>query len=158
MNVWFLQNMNIFSFSPTYLNIFFFRSPLLKSFGFDVSFINWIKVLYEKQESCVLNGGQSTGYFPLERGVRQGDPISAYLFIITIEVFFNMVRKNPKIQGLNILGFNYLLTSYADDTTFFIKDEKSAIEIFNTFDIFSKYSGLVYRVDCFCAPIVRAIF
>ena len=29
MNVWFLQNMNIFSFSPTYLSIFFFWSPLL---------------------------------------------------------------------------------------------------------------------------------
>ena len=95
-----------------------FLYSCLKRFGFDESFINWIKVLYEKQESCVLNGGQSTGYFPLQRGVRQGDPISAYLFIITIEVFFNMVRNNPKIQGLNVLGFNFLLTSYADNTTF----------------------------------------
>ena len=65
-----------------------------------------------------------------------------------------MVRNNPKIQGLNILGFNYLLTSYADDTTFFIKDEKSAIEIFNTFDIFSKYSGLkINRSKCEIAGI-----
>ena len=53
-----------------------------------------------------------------------------------------MVRKNPKIKGLDILGFNYLLTSYADDTTFFVKDKESALQIFNTFDLFSKYSGL----------------
>ena len=79
-----------------------FMYACLKRFGFDESFIKWIRVLYEKQESCVLNGGHSTGYFPLQRGVRQGDPISAYLFIITIEVFFNMVRNNPKIEGLNI--------------------------------------------------------
>ena len=96
----------------------------------------------------------ATGYFPLQRGVRQGDPISAYLFIIVIEVFFNMVRNNPKVEGLNILGFEYLLTSYADDTTFFIKDEKSAIEIFNTFDIFSKYSGLsINKSKCEIAGI-----
>ena len=49
-----------------------------------------------------------------------------------------MVRTNPKIKGLEILGFKYLLTSYADESTFCIKDEMSAIEIFNTFDIFSK--------------------
>ena len=30
-------------------------------------------------ESCVMNNGHSTGYFPLERGTRQGDPLSAYL-------------------------------------------------------------------------------
>ena len=65
-----------------------FLYACLERFGFDKSFINWIRVLYEKQESFVLNGGLSTGYFPLQRGVRQGDPISAYLFIITIEVFF----------------------------------------------------------------------
>ena len=70
-------------------------------------FIEWIKVLINKQESCVINGGVSTGYFPLTRGSRQGDPISAYLFIIVMEVFFTMVRNNDNINGLDILGFNY---------------------------------------------------
>ena len=65
-----------------------------------------------------------------------------------------MVRTNPNINGLEILGFKYLLTSYADDSTFFIKDERSAIEIFNTFDIFSKYSGLkINKSKCEIAGI-----
>ena len=84
----------------------------------------------------------STGYFPLTRGSRQGDPISAYLFIIVMEVFFTMVRNNENIQGLNILGFKYLLTAYADDASYIIKNISSAIEIFNTFDKFSEFSGL----------------
>ena len=131
-----------------------FLYACLQRLGINGEFIKWLKVLYEKQESCVMNGSHSTGYFQLQRGVRQGDPISAYLFIIVIEVFFTMVRTNPKIKGLEILGFKYLLTSYADDSTFFIKDEMSAIEIFNTFDIFSKYSGLkINKSKCEIAGI-----
>ena len=131
-----------------------FLIAILNIMGFDSEFINWIKILINRQESCVINGGISTGYFNLERGSRQGDPISAYLFILVMEVFFTMIRNNPNIEGLDILGFKYLLTSYADDTTFFIKNESSAKEIFKTFEIFSKYSGLkVNKSKCEIAGI-----
>ena len=53
-----------------------------------------------------------------------------------------MVRNNENIQGLNILGFEYLLSAYADDASYIIKNISSAIEIFNTFDKFSEFSGL----------------
>ena len=59
-----------------------FLFATLDKFGFGTEFLSWIKVLQNKQESCVMNGGSTTGYFPLRRGSRQGDPISAYLFII----------------------------------------------------------------------------
>ena len=38
-----------------------------------------LKRFLKNVESCVMNNGTSTGYFPLERGTRQGDLISAYL-------------------------------------------------------------------------------
>jgi len=119
-----------------------FLIAALDSMNIAPEFIDWIKVLLKDQESCVFNGGVSTGYFPLSRGSRQGDPISAYLFIIVMEIFFTMVRDNENVIGLEILVFRYLLTVYADDATFIIKNESSAIEIFNTFDIFSEFSGL----------------
>ena len=90
----------------------------LESINITPELIDWIKVLIHKNESCVFNGGMSTGYFPLTRGSRQGDPISAYLFIIVMEVFFTIVRNNENIQGLDILGFKYLLTAYADDASY----------------------------------------
>ena len=58
-----------------------------------------------------------------------------------------MIRSNPNIKGLDIFGFMYLLTAYADDTTFFPKDLKSVHEIFKTFDLFSKYSGLKTNIS-----------
>ena len=94
-----------------------------------------------------MNGGISTGYFNLLRGARQGDPISAYLFVIVLEIFFVMIRKNPNIKGINILNFEYKLTAFADDTTFFCSDLISAKYITDTFNKFSKYSGLNVNTD-----------
>ena len=60
-----------------------------------------------------------------------------------MDIFFTMVRSNPNIQVLDILGFKYLLTSYADDATFFPKNTSSVCEIFfNTFGKFFEFSGL----------------
>ena len=55
-----------------------------------------------------MNGGSTTEYFPLHRGSRQGDLISAYLFIIVMEVLFTMIKINPNIKPINVLGFEYL--------------------------------------------------
>ena len=52
-----------------------------------------------------------------QKKLRQGDPISAYLFIIALEIIFAIIKSNPNIKGLNIFNHNYLYTAYADDTT-----------------------------------------
>ena len=111
-------------------------------FGFGNSFIDWIKILLTNQESCVINDGSATSYFKLEKGARQVDLISAYLFIMALEIIFAMIKSNPNIKGLNIFNHNYLYTAYADDTTFFLNDQKSIRELMKTFKLFSKFSGL----------------
>ncbi len=42
--------------------------------------------MYNNIESTVINNGSTRGYFKLERGLRQGYHVSAYLFILTIEI------------------------------------------------------------------------
>ena len=92
-------------------------------------------------ESCVINGGKTTPYFKLEGGTRQGDPILTYLFIIALEVVFSLIKENPDIEGLQCFSHTFSYSAYADDTTFFLGNEKSATEVIKTFDKFSLFSG-----------------
>ena len=97
----------------------------LKRFGFGQSFVSWIAIIFKNQESCVINGGTTTKYYKLNRGARQGDLISAYLFILAFEILFLIIKENLHIKGLNIFDRCYLYSAYADDTTFFLKDVNS---------------------------------
>ena len=117
-----------------------FLFAVLKKYSFGDDFIDWILILFNSQESCVINGGHSTKYFPLERGARQGDPISAYLFFLALEMFILIKTKN-NIQGIEIFSHEFLYTAYADDTTFFVKDLNSVKVILSSLDQFYTFSG-----------------
>ena len=56
----------------------------------------------------------------LKKGACQGDPVSAYHFILCLKVLF-LLKAYHKIQGMNIFPYHYLYTAYADDATFFFE-------------------------------------
>ena len=119
-----------------------FVISVLKKLGFRNSFVSWIETLISKLESCVINGGNTTQYFNLERGARQGDPILAYIFILAWEVLSFLVRNNNEINGLNIFDHIYLYTAYADDATFFLENKESMDKLVKIFALFSSFWGL----------------
>ena len=64
------------------------------------------------------------------------------MFILVLEIVFLFTKESKKINGLNIFDKTFLYTAYADESTFFLKDTKSVIELMNIFDTSSKFSGL----------------
>ena len=115
----------------------------LRFFGFSPSIINCVKVLYCKTESCVLNNGWSTNFFQTLRGVRQGCPLSPYLFILSVEVLAKAVRNNVSIKGFSLNNKEIKISQYADDTTLILDGSKEALSsALNMLDDFSRISGL----------------
>ena len=64
------------------------------------------------------------------------------LYLLLLEIFFTFVKNNPKVKGLNIFNHEFLYIVYADDTTFFLKNRKSIIELMSELNTFSNFSGL----------------
>ena len=119
----------------------------LEHFNFGQDFIKWIKVIYHDIESTVINNGHTAGFFKLQRGIRQGCPISPYLFILAAEVMANGIRNNDKIHGIIIGSTEIKLSQLADDTSIFVSDFESVQAVLDTLESFYKLSGLKMNVD-----------
>ena len=119
-----------------------FLIDTLDKFNFGPDVRNWVKIFYNNVTSCVLNNGHASEFFTLERGVRQGCPLSGLLFVIGIEVLANAIRNKNTIKGIKV-GEKEIKTSlYADDTTVFVRDLDSILELLALLNQFRNLSGL----------------
>ena len=124
-----------------------FLFKVLDFFKFGLSLKKWIHLFYEDASSCVMVNGFCTDRFNIGRGCRQGDPLSAYLFLLVSEILGILIRHSNDITGLNIQGKNIKLLQYADDTILTLngteEDLKHAMEILTSFE---KISNLKINV------------
>ena len=120
---------------------------VLNKSGFGPSFQEWIETVLKNQESRVISAGTTTSYCELQKGAHQGGPITTYVFIVALMILFYVIKTSSKIEGLNICEHSLLYSAYADDTTFFLKNVSSVIEIFAMIDYFPNYSGLKSNIS-----------
>ena len=110
-------------------------------------FLKWIRLFYTDIESAVINNGYLTSWFKPSRGVRQGCPLSPYLFILTAEILSNAIRQDTNIKGIRIFGNEIKLTQFADNTNLFCADLDSVSAVLNKIKTFSSFSGLKLNIE-----------
>ena len=106
--------------------------------------LKWIRTFYTDCSSCFINNGFASEFFKLEKGVRQGCPLSGSLFVLCAEILANAIRNDNAIKGIKIHDKEFKLSQlqYADDTTAFVSDTKSATNLFKLLSNFQECSGL----------------
>ena len=119
----------------------------LQKFNFGDSIRRWIGVFYTDIESVVLNNGFSTKWFQSSRGVRQGCPLSPYLFILVAEILVSKIGQTPAVTGIRIFGSEIVLSQFADDTNLFCADLTSVENALEIVRVFGEFSGLVVNVE-----------
>lgn len=119
---------------------FLFR--VLSKFGFPPSWIGALETLYGCSTSQVLVNGFPTTPIRLQRGVRQGCPLSPLLFALAIEPLACMIRNATDLRGLHITAELVLkVLLYADDTTLLLADREALALAEQILAIFERGSG-----------------
>ena len=96
-----------------------FMMKTLDYFNFGNDIKHWIKIFYANTENAVQNNGFITSWFQPSKGVRQGCPLSPYLFILSAEVLSKKIRQDSNVRGIKIFGEEIKLSQFTDDTTLF---------------------------------------
>ena len=116
---------------------FLFKTLEVLNFGPQI--VRWINTFYNDCSSCVMNNGYASWFFKLQRGVRQGCPLSGALFVLCAEILANAIRQDKTISGIKIFDREFKISQYADDTTVFVSDLENLFKLLNAFQ---KCSGL----------------
>ena len=120
----------------------------LQFFNFGPNLRKWAQTFYTDISSCVINNGYFSDFFQLHRGVRQGCPLSPYIYIIVAELLAIMIRSDQDIEGININGIQYKIFQFADDTcSVSMFSKRSLNAIFRAFRHFEKATGLKINYD-----------
>jgi ribonuclease HI len=130
-----------------------FLSTTLNAFGFPQKLINTIiKCVSIVQLSILINGNPSLPFSP-QRGLRQGDPLSPYLFIICADVLSGLLSQahlGKHIHGVKIAPSAPEITHllFADDSLFFCRaDKEEARYIKHIIQTYQEASGQMVNLD-----------
>ena len=126
----------------------------MRYFGFGDKFINWIKTLYKNAKSSIMTNGHQSSYFNITRGIRQGDSLSALLYIIQLEPLAQKIRQDPSVEGIKIKLRNQNNQEieikgcqYVDDCNTFLKDKSNIKSLTDILAKYEKVSGSKINFD-----------
>lgn len=137
----------------------------LTCFGLPLTYVHWVRECIKNSRFSIAVNGTLVGYFEGAKGLRQGDPLSSYLFVVAMEVFtwiMNEVAKNrilfnfhPRCSKLQITHL-----SFADDLLVFAAANMKSLQyVKDVLQVFAYVSGLhakPSKSSFFCAGVSTA--
>ncbi|KAJ9536688.1 hypothetical protein OSB04_un000161 [Centaurea solstitialis] len=125
-----------------------YMRTMLHGFGFHPVLCNWISEMLNTSSFSIALNGDTFGFFKGARGLRQGDPISPYLFTLVMEGFSMILKQCIEEttsfcfhQGCEELNITHLC--FADDLFVFTGGNLASVDVLKrALEIFKAKSGL----------------
>ncbi len=119
---------------------------VLERLGFGPKFLNTIRLLYKGPFASVTTGFCQSQPFPLQRGCRQGCPLSPILFALSLEPLAQALRQSQTITPISINNSHHHISLYADDIMLYLSNLNTSLpEVLHLFNSFSTMSG--YKIN-----------
>ncbi|GKB31372.1 RNA-directed DNA polymerase, eukaryota, reverse transcriptase zinc-binding domain protein [Tanacetum coccineum] len=124
-----------------------FLDDVLGKFGFGDKWRKWIRCCLNSSKGSIIINGSPTTEFNFGKGLKQGDPLSPFLFLLVMEslhILFQRVIDAGLFHGINIGGSVTLSHMfYADDAVFVGEwNDNNITSLIHALDWFHKVSGL----------------
>ncbi|GJW19976.1 RNA-directed DNA polymerase, eukaryota, reverse transcriptase zinc-binding domain protein [Tanacetum coccineum] len=126
-----------------------FLEDILRGFGFHNKMVQWIMLCVTTTTFSINVNGESCGDFKGGRGLRQGDPISPYLFTLVMEILNLLMIRNIDNSGSFKYHFgceqiNITHVCFADDLLMFYHGDVESVKVIKeTIEEFGTVSGLL---------------
>ena len=126
----------------------------LKHFNFGDTFITWLQTLYKNSMCSIMTNGQQSSYFKVTRGIRQGDSLSALLYIIQLEPLAEKIRQSNEVEGVKIKlkhmnneQIEIKCCQYVDDSNSFLNNKNVIERLIHILNKYEEVSGSKINVD-----------
>lgn len=128
-----------------------FIEKCLKKFGFKDNFCKWIQIIYTEPKAFLKVNGFFSETINIQRGIRQGCPISCLVFILCTEFLSAYLNQATEFKGFSIdteIGKTTIkITQYADDTCLFLNGIEQIDTCTSLINDFTSVSGLKLNLD-----------
>ncbi|GJR20209.1 putative RNA-directed DNA polymerase, eukaryota, reverse transcriptase zinc-binding domain protein [Tanacetum coccineum] len=127
-------------------------SEVIDCLGFGLKWRSWILACLESSRTSILVNGSPTSEFSIKRGLRQGDPLSPFLFIIVMEglhVALSDAVQSGLIRGIKFGNSDFSLSHlfYADDVVISLEWSSFYMDnIIHILQVFHLASGLKINI------------
>lgn len=126
-----------------------FLHKTMTKMGFSLTFIEFIKIIYRNNTSTIISNGYFSSPIQIQRGLRQGCPLSPPLYVIQGEIITININQDKTIKGIKIPNYTkeIKVSQYADDSNFHLKEEKSTENVLNYFQQLQKATGATIKLE-----------
>uniref|UniRef100_A0A803SRX2 Reverse transcriptase domain-containing protein n=1 Tax=Anolis carolinensis TaxID=28377 RepID=A0A803SRX2_ANOCA len=104
-----------------------FFKALFKEIDIGHQFQNAINAIYGNQRARLIINNNPSQEITIEKGTRQGCPLSPLIFIFALETLLKNIREDPELVGLKINKQEFKIKAYADDVICIVENPRKNI-------------------------------